>query len=87
MKSVLAISNRLVAQPPERGALPTLYAATAPGVTGGSYYGPDGPWEMRGQPKLVKAIADAYDPEIGARLWEVSEQLTGVHYQVRGRVA
>jgi NAD(P)-dependent dehydrogenase (short-subunit alcohol dehydrogenase family) len=79
-KAVMAISNRLVAQPPERGALPTLYAATAPGVQGGDYYGPDGRSEMRGFPKKVKAIADAYDPEIGARLWNTSEQLTGVRY-------
>jgi hypothetical protein len=33
----MAISNRLVAQRPERGALPTLYAATAPSVQGGDY--------------------------------------------------
>jgi len=80
MKAVLAVTNRLVAQRPERGALPQLYAATAPGVEGGTYYGPDGPGEMRGFPKEVKAITDAYDPEVGSRLWEVSEELTEVSY-------
>jgi NAD(P)-dependent dehydrogenase (short-subunit alcohol dehydrogenase family) len=80
VKAVLAISNRLLAQRPERGALPTLYAATAPGVEGGEYYGPDGPGEMRGFPKCVKAIPDAYDTELGQRLWQASEELTGVRY-------
>ena len=79
-KALLAISNRVVAQSPERGALPTLYAATAPGVEGGAYYGPDGFAELRGFPTKVEAISDAYDPEIGQRLWRVSEELTGVSY-------
>ncbi len=83
MKGMLAITNRLAAQRPERGALPQLYAATAPGVEGGEYYGPDGRGEMRGFPKEVKAIPDAYDPEIGSRLWDVSEELTGVRYLQR----
>jgi NAD(P)-dependent dehydrogenase (short-subunit alcohol dehydrogenase family) len=79
-KAVMALSNRLIAQSAERGALPTLYAATAAGVEGGDYYGPDGRAELRGFPKKVKAIPPAYDPEIGSRLWEVSEELTGVRY-------
>ncbi|MBA2505058.1 MAG: SDR family oxidoreductase [Thermoleophilaceae bacterium] len=79
-KAVMAISNRLLAQSAERGALPTLYAATAPGVEGGDYYGPDGLGEFRGFPEKVEAIPAAYDREIGARLWEVSEELTGVSY-------
>ena len=80
MKGMLAISNRLVAQSAERGALPQLYAATAPGVEGGAYYGPDGFGEFRGFPALTKAIPAAYDEATGARLWEVSEELTGVRY-------
>jgi NAD(P)-dependent dehydrogenase (short-subunit alcohol dehydrogenase family) len=80
VKAVLAISNRVLAQRAERGALPTLHAATAPGVQGGDYYGPNGFGEMRGLPKKVRASADAYNPEIGERLWRVSEELTGVHY-------
>ena len=79
-KAVMKISNRLIAQSAERGALPTLYAATAPGVQGGAYYGPDGPGEFRGLPKEVRAIPDAYDAAIGSRLWEESEELTGVRY-------
>jgi NAD(P)-dependent dehydrogenase (short-subunit alcohol dehydrogenase family) len=80
LKPALALGNMLFAQSAERGALPTLYAATAPGVQGGDYYGPDGRAEMRGFPKKVEAIPDAYDPEIGRRLWEESEALTGVRY-------
>jgi NAD(P)-dependent dehydrogenase (short-subunit alcohol dehydrogenase family) len=79
-KAVMKISNRLIAQSAERGALPTLYAATAPGVEGGEYYGPDGPGEFRGFPKQVEAIPDAYDAAIGSRLWQESEELTGVRY-------
>jgi NAD(P)-dependent dehydrogenase (short-subunit alcohol dehydrogenase family) len=80
MKGLLAISNRLVAQSAERGALPILYAATSPGVEGGAYYGPDGFGEFRGFPTTTKAIPDAYDAATGRRLWEVSEDLTGVRY-------
>ncbi len=80
MKALLAVSNRLFAQSPDRGALPTLYAATAPGVEGGEYFGPDGFMEARGHPTRVKAIAEARDPAVGERLWEVSEELTGVRY-------
>src|SRR4051812_21449598 len=79
-KAMMKISNRLIAQSAERGALPTLYAATAPGVEGGEYYGPDGPGEFRGYPKRSKAIPTAYDETIASRLWEVSEELTGVRY-------
>jgi hypothetical protein len=85
MKAVLAITNRVAAQRPERGALPQLYAATAPGVAGGEYYGPDGRGEMRGFPQKVKAIPEAYDRENGARLWAASEELTGVSYLTAAR--
>jgi NAD(P)-dependent dehydrogenase (short-subunit alcohol dehydrogenase family) len=80
MRAVLEIGNRILAQSAERGALPQLYAATAPDVEGGDYYGPDGRGELRGHPKKVKARRTAYDPELGSRLWEVSEELTGVRY-------
>ena len=80
MKRLMSVSNRLVAQSADKGALPTLYAATAPGVEGGDYYGPDGFMEMRGSPTHVNAIPEARDPDVGRRLWEVSEELTGVRY-------
>ena len=80
MKAFLAVGNRLFAQNAEQGALPTLYAATAPDVQGGDYYGPDGFQELRGRPTKVKVIAEARDPAVGRRLWEISEELTGVEY-------
>ena len=86
-KALMRISNRVVAQSPERGALPTLYAATAPDIQGGAYYGPDGFQELRGHPTRVEAIPAAHDAEAGRRLWEVSEQLTGVRYDLPAPVA
>ena len=80
MKAGLAISNRFIAQNPERGALPTLYAATEPGVESGQFIGPDGFMELRGAPTLVKPAGRALKEETGRRLWEVSEELTGVSF-------
>ncbi|MER5734984.1 MULTISPECIES: oxidoreductase [unclassified Streptomyces] len=74
------IGNPLLAQRPERGALPQLYAATAPEAAGGDFIGPDGPGELRGSPVRVKPSAAAADPETGRRLWDLSEELTGVRY-------
>ncbi|MFD2080615.1 NAD(P)-dependent dehydrogenase, short-chain alcohol dehydrogenase family [Actinopolymorpha cephalotaxi] len=73
-----AAVTRLVAQPAAQGALTTLYAATMPDVRGGEFFGPDSFGGSRGHPTRVKATAKAYDPETAARLWERSEQLTGV---------
>jgi len=80
MKRLMSVSNRLVAQSADKGALPTLYAATAPDVEGGDYYGPDGFMEMRGNPTHVDVIPEGRDPDVAGRLWEVSEELTGVRY-------
>ena len=64
-------------QSAEQGALPQLYAATAPGVIGGDYYGPAGWQEFRGFPRKIRARDHAYDEEAAARLWQVSAELTG----------
>jgi len=77
---LMSVSNRLVAQSAEMGALPLLYAATAAGLPGGSYLGPDGAGEIRGHPVLVHATERATDAEAARRLWEISEQLTGISY-------
>jgi NAD(P)-dependent dehydrogenase (short-subunit alcohol dehydrogenase family) len=71
---------KLFAQSDAQGALPTLYAATAPQIQGGRFYGPNGFREMRGYPVEVRAEAQAYDEALAARLWQVSEQLTGVRF-------
>ncbi|MFF8599784.1 oxidoreductase [Streptomyces sp. NPDC015232] len=74
------ILGPLLAQAPATGALPQLYAATAPGVESGAFFGPDGPGELRGAPKPVAYAPAATDPETGRRLWELSEELTEVRY-------
>lgn len=64
-----------------QGALPTLYAATAAEAQGGAYYGPIGDEEKRGPLGLATVPAAAQDTEAAARLWTLSEQLTGVRFQ------
>jgi NAD(P)-dependent dehydrogenase (short-subunit alcohol dehydrogenase family) len=67
-------------QPAAQGAWPTLFAATSPQAAGGAYYGPDKLNETRGAPTLAKIPAKAADARAAARLWELSEQLTGATY-------
>jgi NAD(P)-dependent dehydrogenase (short-subunit alcohol dehydrogenase family) len=69
----------LTAQSDEMGALPTLFAATQD-IPGGSYVGPDGFAEQRGHPRLVGRSKAASDEETARRLWELSEELTDVHF-------
>lgn len=71
----------LVAQDAEMGALPTLYAATFPGLQGGSYVGPDGIGEQRGHPRLVSPSSAARDEAVAAALWAQAEKLTGVSFE------
>jgi NAD(P)-dependent dehydrogenase (short-subunit alcohol dehydrogenase family) len=71
------IGNRLLAQSDAMGALPTLYAATQD-IPGNAFVGPDGFAEQRGYPTLVGRTKAAQDADDARRLWELSEQLTGV---------
>jgi NAD(P)-dependent dehydrogenase (short-subunit alcohol dehydrogenase family) len=77
---IMALGNRIFAQSDEQGAWPTLYAATMPDLAGGSYVGPDGFLEQRGNPRLVGSSAAARDEDTARRLWQASEELTGVRY-------
>jgi len=77
---VAGFLNPFFGQKPPMGALPTLYAATAPDVVPGGYYGPDGLFEMRGYPKPVDTNAAAQDRNAATRLWDISEELTGVAF-------
>ncbi|MDN5859972.1 MAG: oxidoreductase, partial [Pseudonocardia sp.] len=70
----------VVAQSPAQGALPALRAATDPTARGGQYYGPGGPFELRGHPVLVGSSAQSHDTGVQQRLWNVSEELTGVRF-------
>jgi NAD(P)-dependent dehydrogenase (short-subunit alcohol dehydrogenase family) len=79
---VMRATNLLVAQSAEMGALPPLYAATAPGLDGGTYVGPDGPGEFRGHPHAVSPSRAARDEQVAARLWSLAEELTGESFRV-----
>ncbi|MBN9391418.1 MAG: SDR family NAD(P)-dependent oxidoreductase [Chloroflexi bacterium] len=76
----LKFSAEVIAQSAAMGALPQLYAATAPGVKGGGLYGPL--FYTHGYPALNFRALQAYDGAASKRLWEVSENLTGVHYAI-----
>jgi hypothetical protein len=80
LESLVSVGNSLFAQSAAMGALPTEYAAVAPDVHGGDYIGPDGMAELWGNPVHVGRSAAAQDAAAAAQLWEVSEQLTNVHY-------
>jgi NAD(P)-dependent dehydrogenase (short-subunit alcohol dehydrogenase family) len=83
----MAVGNLLIAQSAEMGALPTLYAATVDDLPGGTFVGPDGFMEQRGHPKIVTAAGRAYDEDAWRRLWEASEELTGVSYDFTASTA
>ena len=67
----------LLAQSADAGAMPILHAALAPDVQPGGYYGPSRFDERRGPVAPSKVMGQARDDEAAARLWAVSEQLTG----------
>jgi NAD(P)-dependent dehydrogenase (short-subunit alcohol dehydrogenase family) len=79
------IGNRLIAQDEDGGALPTLYAAVAD-VPPAAFAGPGGFLEQRGAPKLVGRSGAALDAGAARRLWDVSEELTGVRFGLEASI-
>lgn len=75
---VYGVLGRLTSQPAARGALPLLYAATAPDVAGGDYYGPDGFRELRGHPRKVGPSRLARDPDLATEFWQATADMTKV---------
>ncbi len=73
--------TNLITQSAQMGALPTLRAATDPDVNGADYYGPGGTGELGGHPIRVPSNSASHDTKVAARLWQVSEELTGVSYR------
>jgi len=65
-------------QPVAQGALPTLFAATAPEALGGQYYGPDRLGETRGHPTFARIPPQALETKAAVRLWAESARLTDV---------
>ncbi|MGH2894901.1 MAG: oxidoreductase [Solirubrobacteraceae bacterium] len=86
MDLISVIGNRVIAQDDKGGALPSLYAAVAD-IPGNSFAGPGGLMESRGAPKLVGRTGAAQDMEVARRLWDVSEQLTGVSFPLTAQAA
>jgi NAD(P)-dependent dehydrogenase (short-subunit alcohol dehydrogenase family) len=74
-------------QPVPKGALPSLLAATASDVEPGGYYGPNGLMEGRGLADKARAQQQSLDTAVARRLWDVSEDLTGLHFPVRAEAA
>ena len=70
----------LAVQSAAMGALPILRAAVDPDARGGQYFGPDGKNEARGYPVVVPSSAVSHDLADAQKLWQVSEELTGVKY-------
>ncbi len=81
-RTIMRLTNAFAAQSADMGALSLLYAATYPDLEGGSFVGPDGIGEFRGHPRIVSPNRAARDADVAARLWSVSEQLTGVHFDL-----
>ncbi len=74
------VFQKVINQSAAMGALPTLMAAVDADASGGDYYGPDGIAEMRGHPEKVGMTDRAADPEMAAKLWATSIELSGVDY-------
>jgi NAD(P)-dependent dehydrogenase (short-subunit alcohol dehydrogenase family) len=87
MKILTAVMKPFLAQDAAHGALPTLYAAVAPEVVAGGYYGPNGAGEMKGYPAAVPLAKGAMDEVVAKRLWVESERLTGVQFGALCEVA
>jgi NAD(P)-dependent dehydrogenase (short-subunit alcohol dehydrogenase family) len=77
---VIRGAMKLMFQSSAMGALPSLRAAVDPQASGGSYFGPDGEGERSGYPVMVKSSEAAKDFEATNKLWEISQELTGVYY-------
>ena len=80
MFKVFSLFSGLITHPPSNGALPQIRAAVDPNVLGGQYYGPDKMGEMKGNPVVVQSTKESHNEKIANKLWEISEQLTGVKF-------
>jgi NAD(P)-dependent dehydrogenase (short-subunit alcohol dehydrogenase family) len=85
--AMMRVANAVFGQSAAQGALPLLYAATAPDVGGGTYYGPGGLMDMRGAPEQQSSNEASHDEPDAAQLWRVSEDLTDVTYDFEALAA
>ncbi|MEV4799092.1 oxidoreductase [Nonomuraea sp. NPDC049421] len=80
--AAMRLAERAAFRPAPDGAKTSLYAATVPDLPGGSYIVPDGPLQIRGEPTRRTRERALYDTATAARLWDLSERLTGVTYDL-----
>ena len=78
-KVMFPVANRLL-QGADMGALPTIRAAVDPEAQGGEYYGPDGFMQQGGYPIVVQSSQASHNLDDAQRLWQISEELTGVTF-------
>ena len=78
--NAMALKCEETGQSVAQGATPQIRAAVEPGLAGGTYLGPQGPFEMHGTPGVVHPPKPALDPELATGLWELSEKATGVSF-------
>jgi len=81
-RRLTAFANRILAQPAAMGALPSLYAATEPGLAGNTFVGPDGFGQQHGHPHPVGRSEQAGNHADAVHLWSESERLTGVTFDL-----
>lgn len=79
-QKLMELANQVLAQSAEQGAFPQLYAMTEPGLTGGSFWGPNGFKALRGYPVKETPAPEARDEAVARELWTVSERLTGQRF-------
>jgi hypothetical protein len=77
---ILMVASSMLSQSAAQGSLPILYAATAPAVKRGGFYGPGGIGEFWGYPQPARLAPQATEQKAALELWQISEQLTGVRY-------
>lgn len=81
-KYFMKAMNKVLAQSAEKGALPMIYAATSEKASSGDYIGPGGFKNMRGYPVKQESSEKSYDGETAEKLWAVSEELTGIDFEL-----
>jgi NAD(P)-dependent dehydrogenase (short-subunit alcohol dehydrogenase family) len=79
-QKLMELANGVLAQSAEQGAYQQLFAMTEPNISGGSFWGPNGFKALRGYPVQETPSEAAQDKDVAAKLWQVSEQLTGQHF-------
>ena len=82
MFKIFELIGGFISHDPAKGALPGIRASVDPNVQGGDYCGPDGMMEMKGNPVKVASNKASHNQEDARKLWEISEQMTGVKFDI-----